>query len=86
MDTLVQLVKGKKSILSKTICEQLWNYFCLSFHIYILCLVDYFSVDTMLIGIVFYIVGKPVYLPFTNDVQLVRIMHLWDEQHSLLCG
>jgi len=28
-----------------------------------LCLVDYFSVVTMLIGIVFYIVGKPVYLP-----------------------
>ena len=28
-----------------------------------LCLVDYFSVVTMIIGIVFYIVGKPVYLP-----------------------
>ena len=28
-----------------------------------LCLVDYFSIITMLIGIVFYIVGKPVCLP-----------------------
>ena len=47
-----------------------------------MCLVDYFSVVTMLIGIVFYIVEKKLFIYLYNDVQFVRIMHLWDEQHS----
>ena len=32
--------------------------------------------------IVAYIIGKNLFIYLYNDVQLVRIMHLWDEQHS----